>query len=74
MNYCDGETNIPGFDETDSVPLSLLNFTRGVATKNDASHLESRCNDCGFRLSSLDETLDPAEGEHAARCFGMATE
>jgi hypothetical protein len=60
-----------GFEESEFAPLSLLNFTRGVAIKNDASHLESRCNGCGFRLSALDEVLDSGEREHAAKCAGL---
>jgi hypothetical protein len=74
MSHYEFEDTIPGFNETDAVPLSLLNFTRGVATTHDIAHLESRCNACGFRLSALDEAFDSAEREHATRCAGPTSE
>ena len=74
MNLYNFEDTIFGFNETDTTPLSLLNFTRGVATTHDLAHLESRCNACGFRISALDETLDTAEREHATRCAGPPSE
>jgi hypothetical protein len=74
MNHYNFEDRIFGFNETDTTPLSLLNFTRGVATTHDVAHLESRCNACGFRLSALDEILDTAEREHATRCAGPPSE
>jgi hypothetical protein len=39
MSHYEFEDTIPGFNETDAVPLSLLNFTRGVATTHDIAHL-----------------------------------
>jgi hypothetical protein len=74
MNHYNFEDTIFGFNETETTPLSLLNFTRGVATTHDVAHLESRCNACGFRISALDETLDTAEREHATRCAGPPSE
>lgn len=71
MNGYASETLMHGFEESEFAPLSLLNFTRGVAMKNDAAHLESRCNGCGFRVSALDEVLDSGEREHAAKCAGL---
>jgi hypothetical protein len=74
MNHYNFEDTIFGFNETNTTPLSLLNFTRGVATTHDVAHLESRCDACGFRLSALDETLDSGEREHATRCAGPTSE
>jgi len=74
MNHYNFEDTIFGFNETDTTPLSLLNFTRGVATRHDVAHIESRCDACGFRLSALDETLDSGEREHATRCAGPTSE
>jgi hypothetical protein len=74
MNHYNFEDTIFGFNETNTTPLSLLNFTRGVATTHDVAHLKSRCDACGFRLSALDETLDSGEREHATRCAGPTSE
>ncbi len=56
-------------------PASPLDFTRGPFSKNGRTHIESRCNQCGFRsVGRTFDEFDDQEREHAARCMGSETE
>ncbi len=74
MGSGDSETIATGCNAV-PFPASPLDFTRGPFSKNGRTHVESRCNQCGFRIvgRTFDE-FDDQEREHAARCMGSETE
>jgi hypothetical protein len=57
-----------------SFPASPFNFTRAAFSKNGRVHIESRCNQCGFRIVGRLHDFDHKEQQHAARCGGLETE
>ncbi len=74
MRTRDSETIAAGCD-TFAFPASPPDFTRGPFSKNGRTHIESRCNQCGFRiLGQTCEDFDDQEQEHAARCAGSEAE
>lgn len=62
-----------------TAPSSLCSsrpgFTRAQFTKDGRVHTESRCHQCGFRITAVSsEGFDNEEQEHACACRGSETE
>jgi hypothetical protein len=57
-------------------PWSLRpDFTRAQFSRNGRVHTESRCNDCGFRITATtSDIFDNEEQEHARACRGSDAE
>lgn len=59
-----------------TIPLaaSLLDFTRGLFGVRNRVHVESRCNQCGFKIVGKLDSFDEQEQEHARDCGGPRPE
>ena len=58
-----------------SFPASSLDFTRALFSIRGRTHIESRCNQCGFRIIGTTwGDFDDQEREHAAVCRGSDAE
>lgn len=48
-----------------------LAFTRALFRRNGSVHTESRCNQCGFKITgTTSDSCDNEEQEHARDCQG----
>lgn len=53
---------------------SPLDFTRGSFGVRNRVHMESRCNQCGFKIVGKLDSFDEQEQEHARNCGGSRPE
>ncbi len=77
MNLFDAAGTPPG-ERSDPLAQShsQLDFTRAFfAGKNGRNHIESRCNQCSFRITATPSNdIDDQEREHARGCQGSQRE
>lgn len=69
-----GVVNSVPLGSTEPVSASPLDFTRSLFIKNNRVHIESLCNQCGFRIVARTSDFDREEQEHASLCEGSHTE
>ena len=62
-------------DDKAASPARSLDFTRAPFSMRGRTHIESRCNQCGFRIvGTTGRDFDDQEREHAAVCSGSDSE
>ena len=76
MSILDFASSAAAEGNTPSPAWSLRpDFTRALFSRNGRVHTESRCNQCGFRITATtSDSFDDEEQEHARTCRGSEAE